>query len=208
MLWENKLKKSDCFHLLHETESKQTGKVLRGCRSELSRHLRISIQSLRVTWERNTARHSRKPRTGGRWCVYMVCNVSTCVIICSNRGLWLNRLLIVVILSIVLDYVISDSVQFSRSVMSDSLWPHGLQHARLPCPSPTPRACSTSCLSSRWWYPTISSSVIPFSSCLQSFLAPGSFPLSQFFTLSGQSIGVSASASILSMNIQDWFPLG
>ena len=99
-------------------------------------------------------------------------------------------------------------VQFSCSVMSNSLRPHGLQHARLPCPSPTPRACSNSCSSSQWYRPTISSSVIPFSSCLQSFLASGSFPMSQFFTSDGQSIGASASASVLPMNIQDWFPVG
>ena len=99
------------------------------------------------------------------------------------------------------------SVQSSHSVMSDSLWPHRLQHARLPCPSPAPRAYSNSCPLSRWCYPTISSSVIPFSSCLQSFPASGSFPMTQFFTSGGQSIGVSASASVLPMNIQDWFPL-
>ena len=100
------------------------------------------------------------------------------------------------------------SVQFSRSVMSDSLGPHGLQHARLPCPSPTPGACSNSCPSSGWCHPTISSSAIPFSSCLQSFPASGSFLMSQFFPSGGQSIGASASASVLLMNIQDWFPLG
>ena len=100
------------------------------------------------------------------------------------------------------------SVQFSRSAMSDSLRPHGLQHARPPCPSPTPRDYSDSCPSSQWCHPTISSSVIPFSSHLQSFPALGSFPVSHFFTSGGQSIGVSASASALSMNIQDWFPLG
>ena len=94
------------------------------------------------------------------------------------------------------------SVQFSRSVVSDSLHPHGLQHARLPCPSPTPRACSNSCPSSQWCPPTISSSVIPFSSCLHSFPASGSFPVSQFFASDGQSIGASASASVLPMNIQ------
>ena len=89
------------------------------------------------------------------------------------------------------------SVQFSHSVVSDSLQPRGLQHARLPCPSPMPRAYSNSC-PSRWWcHPTISSSVIPFSSCPQSFLAAGSFPMSQFFTSGGQSIGISASASVL-----------
>ena len=99
-------------------------------------------------------------------------------------------------------------VQFSCSVVSNSLRPHGLQHARLPCPSPTPGACSNSCPSSRWCHPTISSSVVPFSSCLQMFLASGSFPMSLFFASYGQSIGVSASASVHPMNIQDWFPLG
>ena len=92
--------------------------------------------------------------------------------------------------------------------MSDSLWSHGLQHARVPCPSPTPGAHSNSCPSSRWCHPTISSSVVPFSSCFQSFSASGSFPISQLFTSDGQSIGVSASASVLPMNIQVWFPLG
>ena len=92
--------------------------------------------------------------------------------------------------------------------MSDSLWPHGLQHARLRCPSPSPRVCSNSCPLSRWCHPTISSSVAPFSSCLQSFPASGSFPVSQLFASGGQSIEVSASASVLPMNIQDWFPLG
>ena len=100
------------------------------------------------------------------------------------------------------------SVQFSRSVVSYSLRPHGLQHARLPCPSPTPESCSNSCPLSWWWHPTISSSVVPFSSCLQSFLASGSFQTSQFFTSGGQSIGVSAEASVLPVSIQDWFPLG
>ena len=97
--------------------------------------------------------------------------------------------------------------QFSRSFVSDSLWPHGLQHTRLPCPSPTARAYSNSCPSSLWCHPTISSSVIPFSSCLQSFPATGSFQMSQFFTLGGQSIGVSVSATVLPTNIQDRFPL-
>ena len=100
------------------------------------------------------------------------------------------------------------SVQFSHSVVSDSLRPHELQQARLPCPSPTPRACSNSCPSSQWCHPTISPSVVPFSSCLQSFPASGSFPVSPFFASGGQSVGVSASASVLLMNIQDWFPLG
>ena len=101
----------------------------------------------------------------------------------------------------------SNSVQFIHSVMSDSLGPHGLQHARLPCPSPTPRAYSNSCPSSQWCHPTISSSVVLFSSRLQPFLASGSFSMSQFFASGGQSIGVSALASVPPMNIQDWFPL-
>ena len=98
--------------------------------------------------------------------------------------------------------------QFSHSVMSDSLQSHGLQHARLPCPSLTSGACSNLCPSSQWCHPTISSSIIPFSSCLQSFPASESFPMSQFFASGGQSIGVSASASVFPMNIQDWFPSG
>ena len=97
---------------------------------------------------------------------------------------------------------------YSSSVMSDSFWPHGLQHARLPCLSPSPGAYSNLCPSSWWCHPTISSSVVPFSSCLQSFPASGSFPMSQLITSSGQSMGVSASASVLPMIIQDWFPLG
>ena len=100
------------------------------------------------------------------------------------------------------------SVQFSCSVMSDSLQPHVLQHTRPPCPSLTPRAYSNSCPLSWWCHPTISSSVIPFSSSLQSFPATGSFQMSQFFTSGGQSIGVSALTSVLPMNIQGWFPLG
>ena len=96
---------------------------------------------------------------------------------------------------------------FSRSVMSDSLRPQGLQHARLPCPSPTPGAYSNSCPLSQWCHPTISSSVVPFSSHLQSFPASGSFPMSQFFASGGKTIGVSASASVLPMNTQDWSPL-
>ena len=100
-------------------------------------------------------------------------------------------------------------VLFSRSVMSDSLQPHGLHAARQASLSITsPRACSNSCPSSRWCHPTVSSSVIPFSSCLQSFPAWGSFPVSRLFASSGQSIGASASASVLSVAIQDWFPLG
>ena len=97
---------------------------------------------------------------------------------------------------------------FSGLVMSDSLWPHGMRHARLPSPSLTPRAYSNSCPVSWWCHPTISSSVVPFSSHLQSFPASGTFQMSQFFESGGQSIRVSASASVLPTNIQDWFPLG
>ena len=100
------------------------------------------------------------------------------------------------------------SVQFSRSVMSDSLRPHELQHARPPCPSPTPGVYSNSCPSSQWCHPAISSSVVPFSSCPQSLPASGYFPVSQLFASGGQSIGVSASASVLPMNTQDWPPSG
>ena len=97
---------------------------------------------------------------------------------------------------------------FSCSVMSDSLWLYGLQHTSLPCPSPSPGACSNSCPLSQWCHPNISSSVIPFSSCLQSFPASGSFLMNRVFVSGGQSIGVSVSVSVFSMNIQDWFPLG
>ena len=100
------------------------------------------------------------------------------------------------------------SVQFNRSVVSDFLWPHELQHARPPCPSPAPGVHPNSCALSWWCHPTFSSSVIPFSSCPQSFPASGSFQMSKFFASGGQSIRVSASASVLLMNIQDWFPLG
>ena len=92
--------------------------------------------------------------------------------------------------------------------MSSSLWPHGLQHFRLPCPSPTPEAYTNSCPSSRWCHPTISSSASSFSSCLQSFPASGSFLMSGLFASGGKSIGASASASVLPINIQGWFPLG
>ena len=99
--------------------------------------------------------------------------------------------------------------QFSHLVVTDSLQTHGLQHARLPWPSPTPRTYSNSCPLSQWCHPIISSSVIPFSSCIHSCPASGSFPMSLFFASGGQSIGgVSASASVLPKNIQDWFPLG
>ena len=98
--------------------------------------------------------------------------------------------------------------QFSCLVVSNSLWPHGLRQARPPCPSPTPGVYWNSCPLSQWCHPTISSPVVPFSSCPQSFPASGSFQMSQFFASGGQSIGALASASVLPMNIQDWFPLG
>ena len=113
-----------------------------------------------------------------------------------RNGEWINVLMM------------CTSVQFSRSVISSSLWPHQLQHTRLPCPSPTSGAYANSCPLCLWCHPTISFSVIPFSSHLQSFPALGYFPMSQFFTSGGPSIGVSASVSVLPMNIQDWFPLG
>ena len=100
------------------------------------------------------------------------------------------------------------SVQFSSSVVSDSLWLHELQHARLPCPSPTPGVHPNPCPLSRWCHPTISSSVVPFSSFPQSFPASGSFQMSQLFISGGQSTGVSASTSFLPKNTQDWSPLG
>ena len=103
--------------------------------------------------------------------------------------------------------VFISSVQFSCSVVFNSFWPHGLQYTRPLCPSPTPRVYSNSCPLSQWCHPTISSSVIPFSSCPQSLPASESFPMSQLFTWGGQSIGVSASTSVPPMNTQDWSPL-
>ena len=105
-------------------------------------------------------------------------------------------------------FISSHSVRFSHSVMSDFLQPRGLQHARPPCPSPTPGDYPNSCPLSQWCHPTISSSLVPFSSHLQSFPASGSFQMSQLFALGGQSIGVSTSASMLPINTQDWSPLG
>ena len=129
--------------------------------------------------------------------------------IAHNSPKWILKLILIVN-AIFLRYCFQEymccSVQFSHSVMSDSLSPHGLQHSRLPCPSPTPGACSNSCPFIQWCHSTISSSVVLFSSCFQSFPASGSFPMSQFFTSGDQMIG--ASASVLPVNIQDWFPLG
>ena len=109
---------------------------------------------------------------------------------------------------VIANLIFKQSLLFSRLVLSDCLQPHGLQHARLPCPSPSPGACSNSCPLSQWCHPTILSSVIPFSPYLHSFPASGSFQISQFFTSGSQSTGASASASVLPVNIQDWFPLG
>ena len=120
-----------------------------------------------------------------------------------SKGCLLEKLILFLIWFCI--KAVFSSVQFLCSVVSDSLRPHGVQHTRLPCPSPTPGACSNSCPLSWWCHPTISSSFIPFFSCLQSFPASGSFPMSQFFASGGQN---GASASVLPMNIQDWFPLG
>ena len=119
-----------------------------------------------------------------------------------------NNKIIENIMEIINNNVKFSSIQFSHWVVSNSLWPHGLQRIRSPCPSPTLRIYSNSCSLSQWCHPTISSSVVPFFTCLQSFLASGAFPMSQFFTSGGQSIGVSASASVFPMNIQDSFLLG
>ena len=134
------------------------------------------------------------------WLVFCVIFILSVLWQIRINGLWR--------LPDVRDWLWRSSTQFSSSVVSNSLWPHGLQHTRHPCPSPTPRACSNSCLLGQLSHPSISSSAIPFSSCLQSFPASGSFQISQFFASCGQSIAVSASTSVLPMNIQDWFPLG
>ena len=126
----------------------------------------------------------------------------------STWGTWIGRITIVKMTILPKASYRFNTVLFSLSVMSGSLWPHGLQHARLSCPSSSPGACSNSRPLSQWCHPTTLSSVIPFSSWLQSFPASGSFQMSQFFTSGGQSIGASASASVLPTNIQDWFPLG
>jgi len=146
------------------------------------------------------------------WLFFCYCGFhSVCPLIGRIRGLWKlpdGRDWLVLMGGAVLNSVQSSSVQFSRSVMSASLQSHGLQNARPPCPSPTPGVYLNSCPLSWWCHPTISSSVIPFSSCPQSFPASWSFLTSQFFTSGDQSIGVSASASVLPVNIQDWLPLG
>ena len=125
----------------------------------------------------------------------------------KNKSVHLSVCLLACLLQWSGDYLLFlHLLLFRRSVVSDSLQPHGLQHTRLPCPSPSPGACSNSCPLSQWCRPTISSSVVPFSFCLQSFPASGSFLMSWLSASGGQSIG--ASASVLLMNLQDWFPLG
>ena len=126
---------------------------------------------------------------------------------CLERGQWKTHLKLSIQKAKIMASSRISSVQFSRSVLSNSLWPHVLQHARPPCLSPTPRVYSNSCPLSQWCHLTISSSVVHFSR-LQSFPASGSFQMSQFFTSGGQSIGVSASTSVLTMNTQDLSPLG
>ena len=142
--------------------------------------------------------------------IYGICFISTLILFlfCMSFNLYLFVLIWSYKPSSNLPGAKWGSVQFSCSVVSNSLWPHGLQHARPPCPSPTPRVHPNPCPLSQWWHPTISSSVSLFSSCSQSFPASGSFPMSQLFASGGQSIGVSASASVLPMNIQNWFHLG
>ena len=127
---------------------------------------------------------------------------------CNSKQALIHQGYILLALEQPLTYNKFSSVQFSRSVVSDSLQPHESQHARPPCPSPTPGVYPNSCPSSWWCHPAISSSVVSFSSCPQSVPASGSFPTSQLFAWGGQSIGVSASASVLPMNTQDWSPLG
>ena len=131
---------------------------------------------------------------------------NTCMSI--NSQIYISVVLNVCVCVCVCVYLKWGSVQLSHSVVSDSLWPHELQHARPSCPSLTPGVHPNPCPLSQWCHPNISSSAIPFCSCPQSFPASGSFPVSQLFASGGQSIGVSASASVLPMNIQDWSPLG
>ena len=129
----------------------------------------------------------------------------------ERRGLRGDELSLAFLITITLlkhSWFTVQSVQFSCSVMFDSLWPHGLQHTRLPCLSPTPGVYSNSCPLSGWCHPTISCPVVPFPSWLQSSTESESFPMSHLFASCSQIIGVSASASVLPMNIQDWFPLG
>ena len=131
-----------------------------------------------------------------------------CSLKADTQRVYTAILFLTLVLVTLLPSIFLTLVQFSRSVVSGSLQPHVVQHTRLPCPSPTPETCSNSHPLSWWCHPTISSSVVPFSSLPQSSPASGSFQMSHFFTSGGQSIGVSTLASVLPMNIQDWFPLG
>ena len=148
----------------------------------------VNYQILNLQWELLLGKEG-----GLGWAIGYICDVLLFNLGCGHVGVLLYY---------------SFLFLFYHSVVSDSLWPHELQHARLPCPLPSPGVCSNSCPLSRWCHPTISSSVIPFSSCLQSFAASGPFPVSWLFTSDDQGIGASASASVLPVNIQGWFPLG
>ena len=153
----------------------------------------------------------------GKSAIFITCSWNYLERTCMNLFSWhsgrfksppYSRIILLDMCNLETNYMHFQSVQFSCSVMSNSLWPHGLQHSRLPCLSSALGVYPNSCPLIRWYHPTISSSVIPFSSCPQSFPASGSFPMSQFFASDGQNNGVSASASVLPMNIQDWSPLG
>ena len=147
----------------------------------------VNYQILNLPWELLLGKEG-----GLGWAIGCICDVSLFNLGCGH-------------VDVLLYY--SFFFFFCHSVVSDSLWPHELQHARLPCPLLSPGVCSNSCLLSRWCHPTISSSIVPFF-CLQSFPASGSFPVSWLFISDDKSIGASASASVLPMNIQGWFPLG
>ena len=183
---------------------------MKGVAMELSVLLKLSklIFCPVIAVTKNCSHHITKPKNKGLESLRRVVGYPT-VSVTWKIGVFFspNKLSCVCkkcgLAPLVTDRVLCRSVQFTHSVVSDSLWPHGLKHARLSCPSPTPGAYSNSCPLSRWCHPTISSSVFSLSSRLQSFPASGSFPVTQFFTSGGQGI-----ASVLPMNIQDWFPLG
>ena len=148
----------------------------------------VNYQILNLRWELLLGKEG-----GLGWAIDYICDVVLCNLGCGHVDVfWYYYFLFL----------------FCHSVVSDSLWPRDLQHARLPFPLLSPQVCSNSCPLSRWCHPTISSSIVPFSSCLQSFPASGSFQVSWLFTSDDQVIGASASASVLPMNTQDWSPLG
>ena len=188
-----------------------TGKMDNTLGLNMSRLPRDIRESPLTIWELLTFIHTSSSRQGWRWQSRRTLAIS----MLEKRYSGASRESVVTCVeSDVLAFLLqrgnqfaSSSVQFSHPVISDSLWPHEPQHARPPCPSPTPRVYPNSCPLSQWCHPTISSSVIPFSSCPQSFPASGSFQMSQLFTSGGQSIVVSASTSVLPMNTQDWSPL-